>query len=170
MSDLEKLGSSEEKPKWGGPRPNSGRPKGSMNEATKERLAIKHAFQERVAQHADQLFNAQFNLATGEQYLMWKHKIGSGTKERTVVEIVDDLEIIKDYLDDKLATTDDEYYYISTKPANGIAIDSLLDRSFGKSEQHMDLTSAGEKLQSTRDITDEDLNERIAKFISRRKG
>lgn len=137
MGDLET--SNEKSNGWGGVRPGAGRPKGTMNPKTKERLAVKNAFQNRVAHNADKLFNAQFNLAVGEQYLMWKHKVGSGTKERTVVEVVDDPETIKAYLDDTLEKNDGEYYYISTKPANGMAIDSLLDRSFGKAEQKMQL-------------------------------
>lgn len=125
---------------WGGAREGAGRHKGSMNEATKQRMKIKAAFQERVAKSADRLFNAQFNLATGEQYLYWKHKVGSGVKERTIVEVVTDPEVIKAYLDDTLDyVKGDEFYYISTKPANGMAIDSLLDRTFGKADQSMKL-------------------------------
>jgi hypothetical protein len=138
MAELENL-NNDSNSSWGGIRPNAGRPKGSMNEATKLRMEVKAAFQERVAKNADALFNAQFNLAKGEQYLMWKHKVGSGAKERTVVEVVDDLEIIKSYINDELDVGDGEFYYISTKPANGMAIDSLLDRSFGKSEQNLKL-------------------------------
>lgn len=155
--------SMEEKPKWGGARPNSGRPKGSMNSASKERAAVKAAFQERVAHNADRLFNAQFNLATGEQYLMWKHKVGSGTKERAVVEVVEDADTIKSYLDDTLDVGSDEYYYISTKPANGLAIDSLLDRSFGKAEAKLDVTSDGEKLQTV--SVDPEIAAKFAVFL-----
>lgn len=138
--------SKENSSNWGGARPGAGRPKGSMNESSKMRMEVKAALQERIAKHADQLFNAQYNLAVGEQYLMWKHKTGSGTKERTIVEVVDDPEVIKAYLDETLDIGDDEYYYISTKPANGMAIDSMLDRSFGKADGKLDLTSNGETL------------------------
>lgn len=130
----------------GGARPGAGRPKGSMNESTRERMKIKQAFQERVAQNADRLFNAQFNLATGEQYLMWKHKVGNGAKERTIVEVVDDLETIKGYLDGTLDINESEFYFISTKPANGSAIDSMLDRSFGKADSTIDMTTNGKDL------------------------
>lgn len=148
---MEETDNSNEKSNWGGVRPGAGRPKGTMNPDTKERLAIKNAFQERVARNADRLFNAQFNLAVGEQFLMWRHKVGSGTKERTVVEAVDNPDIIKAYLDETLELDPDEFYFISTKQANGVAIDSLLDRSFGRSEQKMDLTTDGESLKVVSD-------------------
>lgn len=138
VTDSDELGNLDDKPKWGGPRPNSGRPKGSMNPATKTRVATKAAFQDRVARNADRLFNSQFNLATGEQYLMWKHEVGSGAKTRTVVEIVEDPEIIKSFLDDTLDQASDEYYFISTKPANNMALDSLLNRSFGKADEKIE--------------------------------
>lgn len=163
MADIiSALDSSEKKPSWGGVRPNSGRPKGSMNKETKERIAVKNAFQERVAYNADTLFNAQFNLAKGEQYLMWKHKVGKGTKERTVVEVVDDPETIKAYLDDTLDVDPDEFYYISTKPANGMAIDSLLDRSFGKADSKLDMTTNGKDLPTSQPVSQDLLQAFIA--------
>lgn len=143
MAEFENL---EDKPKWGGARPGSGRPQGSMNPETIERMKTKAAFISRVNKNADRLFNSQFNLATGEQYLMWKHTVGSGAKARTVVEVIEDIETIKAYLDDTLDVGNDEYYYISTKPANGFAIDSLLNRSFGKAEEKIDHTTNGKDL------------------------
>lgn len=125
---------------WGGKRPGAGRRPGSQNEATKQRAAVKQAYQERIAANADRLFNSQFNLATGEHYLMWRHKTGSGAKERTVVEVVTDPEIIKQFINEELNQSgDDEWYFLSTKPANGMAIDSMLDRAFGKAEANLNL-------------------------------
>ncbi len=43
----------------GGPRPNSGRPKGKLEPQTIERAAVLAAFRERVARNADQLFKAR---------------------------------------------------------------------------------------------------------------
>lgn len=144
MAELENL--KNESKGWGGAREGAGRLKGGMNEKTKERLAIKQAFQERVASNADRLFNAQFNLAVGEQYLMYRHKVGTGNKERTVTEIVDDPEVIKAYINNELDTDDGEYYFISTKPANATAIDSMLDRSFGKADNKVDHTTNGKDM------------------------
>lgn len=145
---------SKDKSTWGGARPGAGRPKGSMNAETKERVAIKAAFQDRVAQNADRLFNAQFNLATGEQYLMWRHKVGVGVKERTVTEVIQDPEIIKAYLDDTLDEGDGEFYFISTKPANGMAIDSMLDRAFGKADSKVENSGEQKIIVETRKRAD----------------
>lgn len=126
----------------GGARPGAGRPAGSMNATTLERMAVKKAFEDRVARNADKLFDAQFNLAKGEQYLMVKYETGNGKNKRTVTEVVDDPETIKAYLNGEL-DDEDEYYYISTKPAVSVAIDSLLDRAFGKAQQKMELEHSG---------------------------
>lgn len=132
----------------GGARPGAGRPKGSLEPKTVERNAAKDAFIARVASNADQLFNAQFNKAIGETYLMWRHKVGSGNKERTVVEVVDDLEVIKQYLNDELDTDGDEYYYVSTHPADNMAISDMLNRGFGKPTEKIetDITTNGESV------------------------
>ena len=131
---------------WGGARAGSGRPPVAMTPAGKERAAVKKAFEDRVAHNADELFNAQFNLAKGEQYLMHKYEVGHGSKRRTEVEVVTNPETIKSYLDGTLdeEKDSDEFYYLSTKPANGMAIDSLLDRAFGKAPQKMAIEHSGE--------------------------
>lgn len=144
MSEPELDSSKDNSNGWGGKRPGAGRPKGSMNESTKLRSEVKQAYQDRVARNADRIFNSQFNLATGEQYLMHKYTVGSGAKARTVVETVEDPELIKAFINDELNQSgDDEWYYISTKPANGYALDSMLDRAFGKSDSKVDLTNNG---------------------------
>lgn len=147
-NNLENL---NDKPSWGGARPGSGRPKGSMNQETKDRLALKKELQDRIARQADRLFNAQFNLALGEQYLMCKRKVGSGAKERTVVEVVDNLETIKAYINGELEENDrEEYHFISTKPANGMALDSMLDRAFGKADSKVENTGQQKLIIETR--------------------
>lgn len=151
MTELE---SSNEKSKWGGARPGAGRPEGSMNPDTKERMKVKSAFISRVNKHADDLFNAQYNLAKGETYLMVKRIEGEGKNRKVWHEMVTDPQTIIEYLDGELqgndSIDDDEhFYYMTTKPANGLAIDSLLNRSFGKAEEKLDITSDGEKLDAT---------------------
>lgn len=136
----------KDKSSWGGARDGAGRPKGSMNQSSKDRKAAKLAYQERIANVADTLFNSQYSLAKGEQYLFRKYTVGSGTKAKQVTELVTDKTTIIEYLNDDLDVGDDEYYYISTKPANGMAIDSMLDRAFGKAEAKLDLTTDGESI------------------------
>jgi hypothetical protein len=144
MPDLES--SKDNSNGWGGAREGAGRPKGSMNELSLERMKVKSAFIERINRNTDKLFNAQLNLALGETYLLWKHKVGTGEKARIVTEVVDDIEIIKAYLDETLEVSDGEFYFLSTKPANGMALDSLLNRSFGKAEEKIDHTTNGKDM------------------------
>lgn len=150
--EIEKL---KNKSKKGGARPGAGRPLGGMNQSSIERMKVKEAFIQRVNLHADHLFNAQYDLAIGEKYLMVKKTIGTGKNRKTWVEVVEDVETIKKYLDDDGVTlnedSDSEYYYMTTKPANGMALDSLLNRSFGKAEEKLDVTSNGEALNTSPD-------------------
>ncbi len=137
------------KSKWGGARPGAGHPKGKKTQVVIEREAAAKVFKERVAKHADKLFNAQLDLAIGEKYLMVKTTTGEGKNRKTTIEIVTDTEIIKQFLDDEVSLNNDmdhEYYFISTKPANNMALDSLLNRSFGKAEDKLDITTGGDKI------------------------
>ena len=130
------------KPKQnGGARPGAGRPKGSMNYTTKKRLAIRKAFEDRIHSQADRLLNAALTKALGESYLMHKYTVGSGTKARVVIDVVEDLETIIAYLNDELNEANDEdWYYISTKPVDMVALKELYDRAFGKPLQKNELT------------------------------
>lgn len=169
MEDDKLKNNSAKKSKNGGARPGAGRPKGSMNESTKIRMAAKLEFQRRVAKHADELFHSQFDLAKGEKYLMVVRTIGEGSKTRRETEIVTDPELIKQFLDEQLENTDDEFYYMTTKPANNMALDSLLNRAFGKAEESLDITSGGEQINSVSDLSDEELHARIDEYLVRRK-
>jgi hypothetical protein len=127
----------------GGARPGAGRPKLEMTPAGIERREVKKAFEDRVARNADKLFNVQFNLARGEQYLMCKSTTGHGKNRRTEVDIITDPELIKAYINGDIENDEDEFYFISTKPANGQAIDSMLDRAFGKAPQKLEMEHSG---------------------------
>jgi hypothetical protein len=158
------LDNNQEKPKWGGPRPNSGRPKGPLPPERLEALAVKREFQQRVMKNAEELFNAQYNLAKGEQYLMCKYETGSGKNRKTVTEVVTDPETIRAYINGELED-EDEYYYISTKPAVGAAIDSLLDRTFGKADQKIGMEHSG---KVGREVDEEELDAIIRRAIDYR--
>lgn len=168
MTEIQKNNSVEPK-KNGGARPGAGRPKGGMNEATKVRMAAKAEFQRRVAVMADKLFNAQYDLAVGEKYLMVKKVDGDGKNKKTWVEIVTDLDTIKQYIEDdgKSLNDGEDFYYMSTKPANNMALDSLLNRSFGKADETLDIKSGGETINALRSLTDEELRNRIESYLDR---
>lgn len=133
-----------DKKQHGGKRPGAGRKAHSKNKKTLEREKVLESFRQRVERHADRLFNAQANLATGEQYLFVViTSTDSKGKSTRRTEMVTDPEIIKAYLDETLDQGEDEYYYISTKPANNMAIDSLLNRAFGTPNKNIDVKSNG---------------------------
>jgi hypothetical protein len=125
----------------GGARNGAGRKKGGMNYSTKQRLAIRKSFEDRIHHNADTLLNAALTKALGESYLFHRYKVGSGAKERMETEIVTDPQTIMEYLDEQLDNLpDNEYYYISTKPVDMVAVKELYDRAFGKPLQKNELS------------------------------
>lgn len=130
--------------KNGGARPGAGRPKGKKSPATIDREAALRRFRDRVAKVVDPIFNSQYSLAVGEQYLMKVETIGTGAKARKETTIVEDPQTIIDFLNEELNQIgDDEWYYMTTKPANNMALDSLMNRAFGKPQENksVDITA-----------------------------
>ncbi len=126
----------------GGAREGSGRKPGKVSEEKMILKIQKEQLQKRIAQHADQLFNAQYNLAIGQTMLFVKitERDSKGKPLRTYHERVESQENIKEYLDDPDAQNDDEhYYYLTTRPANNQALTSLLDRAFGKPKENVEI-------------------------------
>lgn len=152
---VDSLIDNQDKATHGGKRPGAGRRPHSKGKKVLEREKVLEAFRERVGLHADKLFNAQANLATGEQYLYCVvTNTDSKGKETKHTEIVTDPETIARYLDDTLDQGDDEYYYLSTKPANNMAIDSLLNRAFGTPNKNIDVKSNGQTILDRMDDND----------------
>jgi hypothetical protein len=133
----------------GGARRGAGRPKGAMDKSTKERLAIRKRFEDRIHHNADVLLNAALNKALGETYLMRKvtERDSKDKVLRVYHEVVTDQQTIIDYLDGELEGNDsindndpDSYYYMSTKPVDMVAVKELYDRAFGKPLQKNELS------------------------------
>jgi hypothetical protein len=114
-----------------------GRPPGSKSKTTLEKQEALKRFQERVRAHVDPLFESQLTLARGMTYLFRVDKIKRGKEIIEKHVVVDDPEEIRQYLDDEV--DEDTYYYITTKDPDNKAIDSLLDRTFGKAPQSVDI-------------------------------
>lgn len=171
MADLDS--SKDNSSGWGGARDGAGRPKGSMNSDSKERMKVKAAFIQRVNKNADRLFNAQFDLAIGEKYLMVKRVEGEGKNRKTWVEVVTDVETIKDYLDDDGETLNkdagEDFYYLTTKPANGMAIDSLLNRAIGKPEDKVLMGEDPDNPLPSPVVADPALAAKFAEFLKSKK-
>lgn len=138
----------------GGARPGAGRKKGGMNKATLEQKIVMESIKQRVMRIHEELINSQIILAKGYlQVFKIITKVGSkGQKIKSKPELVtDELEIIDaidfEYGSGENPSTEIEYYFVVTTPPDNRAIDSLLDRTFGKAAQSIDVTSLGDKIQ-----------------------
>lgn len=126
-----------------------GRPKGVKNQATIEREKALEAFNNRVYSIADSLLNSQQSLAKGQQFLFridtvhTKGPKGGDIKTKQKPVLVTDEEEIRTYIDslnDPYSNIDeDTYYYITTKEPSNMAIDSLMNRAFGKPKESVEL-------------------------------
>lgn len=127
----------------GGARPGAGRKKGGKNAATIEKEAVLAQYRQKILGRADVIFNSQLSLVKGLSYL-YVIKTIKGVKQRP--ELIEDQATIEAYLAEELEEEENEYYYITTTPPESRAIDSMLDRAFGKVKQDMDLTTNGKDL------------------------
>ena len=158
-----------------------GRPPGSLSKTTLEKKAALERFQARVRANIDPLFDSQLTLARGMSYLFrideeWEGK----TKRKKHVLVTDPDEIIA-YLDSQLDDVDDDgeqvYYYITTKDPDNHALDSLLDRTFGKAAQVIDHTGSvsiedGDIRAMMTDLSPDDqqkFRETLAQFVAAAK-
>lgn len=132
----------------GGKRPGAGRPKGRKDNATLEREKVAEALRQRTMRIADRLLDKQLVLANGQQFLfkIVKEKItgpkgGISYKAKKPELVVDESEIryyLENQVDEANGDIGDDkdpgatYYFITAKEPNGPAIDSMLDRTFGR--------------------------------------
>lgn len=134
----------------GGARPGAGRPKGRKDNATLEREKVEAAIRQRIMRTADKLITSQMNLAKGVQMLF---KIETtydknGNEKKSKPQLVDDQKEIEEYLAGERDDTPAEYYFMTTEKPNNQALDSLLDRTFGKATNKTEITGKdGEKLE-----------------------
>jgi hypothetical protein len=150
----------------GGLRAGGGRPKGKLDQTTQERLARKQHMIDRIHNAVDNLLNAQLNKALGETVLMVKRteRDSKGKVTRVYHELVENKQTIIDYLDGELEGNTslndeddgDNYYYMTTRPADNLALKDLLDRGFGKPDAKLDVTSDGEKIERGMSLEDID--------------
>lgn len=147
--------------KKGGKQPGAGRPKGAKNKATLEKQKVAEAFNQRVMQKADALFNAQLTLAVGSMKVFRIDEEGEGKSKKRVHTLVTDADEIKALLDEhdgSPGVVDGVFYYFSDVPPDNKAIDSMLNRALGKPmerrEHSFDLSNlTDEELQLLERIT-----------------
>jgi hypothetical protein len=122
----------------GGKRKGAGRRTGSKNKATLEQRAVLAAFNQRVMAKADALFNAQLSLAVGSAKVFRIDEEGEGKNKKRVHTLVTDEGEIKALLDEHdggSGEVDGSFYYITTASPDNRALDSLLNRAFGKPKE-----------------------------------
>ena len=144
----------------GGWRPGAGRKKGSKSAKTLEREAVLAAFRQRAMKHADILLSAQLTRARGMSFLykIEKEKIvgpkgGIHYVNKRPVLVTSEFEI-EEYLAGLIEEGDMDnendpgatYYYITAHEPDNSAIDSILDRTFGKPVQNVDMKSDGQRI------------------------
>lgn len=136
----------------------AGRKPGSKNKENVERDAAIKAFRQRVSNHADKLWEYQHSLARGAQYLFRidKEFVKTGVdkggqpkgyyRNKKPVR-VEDPEEMRQYLEDEIVNGDvaseyDEaasYYFLVARDPNNQAIDSMLDRTFGRAKTELEV-------------------------------
>lgn len=131
----------------GGARPGAGRPKGSKDPQTIEKETARRLFENRILQNIQELLSAQFNIAKGASYVYRiEQNPKTGSKEHVLV--TDPYEI-KKFLDELQGDNgpleeDGDFYYITTKNPENRALDSLIDRVFGKAPQTINNKISGD--------------------------
>ena len=134
----------------GGKRSGAGRKTGTLNKKTLEAMEVKRAYLDKIRRNADQLFNAQFSVAKGEQMLFVIKTDSKGNRRKP--EIVTDPEIIGRFLeenegmDGSLGDDDSEYFFLTTRSPDSRTITDMLDRALGRPDQSLDVTSGGDKV------------------------
>lgn len=145
------------KKRGGGKQPGAGRPKGRKNNATIEREAALEAFKNGVTKRANALMNVQTMLAFGtiKVFRIETEYSGSGKNRKATrkkpVLVSDDEEIINaldyTYGDGESPNDDETYYFVTTKDPENNAINSLLDRTFGKPKEQIAIKHTGLSLK-----------------------
>ncbi len=129
----------------GGKREGAGKKPGSKHKATLEKIRVAEAFNQRVMNAADALFNAQLTLATGSMkvFRIDEEITESGKVKRVHVHITDPDEIkaLLDEHDGSAGVVKDKYYYFSEVLPDNRAIDSLLNRALGKAPEKIIVAS-----------------------------
>jgi hypothetical protein len=119
--------------KNGGARKGAGRKKGSLNDETILRQQALREYRKRVSKVTDRLLNKQLSLAEGIQMLFRIHTDKKGNRGKP--ELVDDEYEIQCYLNGDFEGNDEDYYFITTAKPDNMAINSILDRTYGKPDQ-----------------------------------
>lgn len=158
----------------GGKRANAGAPKGTIQRRSLEKSAVARALRERTMAQADNLFNAQLSKAVGSIMIFRvdSEKLADGKTKRVHTHITDPDEI-KRVLDKTSSTgagmVGEDYYFVTNIPPDNKAIDSMLDRTFGKAVQSIEVNDVTENkaLQIAQDVYADLLNKGFEETAAR---
>lgn len=134
---------------YGGKRPGAGRPKGTNNPRTLEKIRLRKYMEQRIMKATSKILSAQILIATGQTFLykIEKKRIegpkGGISYQNLPPKLVTATYEIEEYLSGITPEGDaqDEndpsaaYYYLTTKEPNNEAIKNLFDRVHGKPKE-----------------------------------
>lgn len=140
----------------GGKRKNAGRKQGSKGKKTIERELELESLRQGIMQHTQKILESALNSACGSTVMFQRKKVKNkktGKYERTgeFVKVSDENRVHK-LLEG--GGKGEDWYFITTKDANVIAIKELWDRAFGKSQDSLDITTGGKPLPIPKDLGD----------------
>ena len=124
--------------KNGGKRPGSGMPKGKKTQKVLEKMKVLAKYKERVMQHANEIFNAQFANAKGNVYIykITETEVAGKTKKKH--ELVTDPNEILEVLDANQGQSGflgEDYFIVTVEKPDNQAIKDMLDRTYGTATQ-----------------------------------
>ncbi len=162
---------SKKKDNKGGKRPGAGRKKGSLNKTTIERNKVLDLAKDIIAGRTRKLIDTQSVLAMGalKVFCIRSHWEGSGKNKKLIRDkafLVENEEDIIKILDYEYGDGEDpnkhehgedwDYFFVVTKDPENNAINSLLDRTFGRPTEHKVLESTKGMGALLDDLEDED--------------
>lgn len=125
----------------GGPQPGSGRPKGSLSPKTLQRERTLAELRKMIAAKADVLFRAQMAVACGLSFL-FRIDVDEEGKRKKAEHVTCESEI-KEYFElhhGEPGEMGKAFYYVTTIKPDNQAIDSLLNRTFGRPKETVELS------------------------------
>lgn len=128
----------------GGARTGAGAIKGSKHFATIQREVAYKNYSQLVLEKLKPLFQHQWSLVKGTSYLYRIEETKMG-KEHVLVEDPDEIGRILEQMDEGESGMytnpkgNEKFYYITTRAPESRAIDSMLDRVFGKAKNTTDV-------------------------------
>jgi len=116
------------KGKQGGARPGAGRPKGSLGDATKEKLEARAFMRQKVRDALEPMLDAQIRHAQGVSYMRLRNPDGSFARATDEKQI------------DAAIAAGATWFQIFTENPHTPAFVALSDRAFDKPSEHVEIT------------------------------